>query len=115
MLHVNKLWIEGYVFDLPEGKYFYYMIQKHGNSHGIKISKCKISSTINWQVKKTINHFLYMERKLQMNIRKIKYCFKSFCSKNTGNKKKNLPTQKSIAKTLNTSELTINKIINQDL
>ncbi|XP_035205508.1 uncharacterized protein LOC118180512 [Stegodyphus dumicola] len=47
MSDVNKLWIEGYVFALSEEKYSYYVIQKRCKTHGIKISKSKISNIIN--------------------------------------------------------------------
>ncbi|KFM70262.1 hypothetical protein X975_07246, partial [Stegodyphus mimosarum] len=114
MSHVNKLWIEGYVVALSEEKYSYYVIQKRCKTHGIKISKSKISNIINRKGKnrqslllhgkKTPNEYPKKVRTVS-NVSKVKAMVTS----------ENPPTQRSIAKALNTSVATINKIINQDL
>ena len=52
MLHVQKLWIEGYVFVFSEEKYFYSVVKQSCDMHGIKIFKCKIRNIIN-QKRKT--------------------------------------------------------------
>ena len=52
MSHVNKLWIEKYVFAHSEEKYSYSVTQKRCDIHDIKLSKFKITNIINRKEKK---------------------------------------------------------------
>ena len=64
MSHVNKLWIEGYVFDVTEKKKkFYTMFQKRCYMHDINISKSEISSIINRGKKITLQSLFLRGKK----------------------------------------------------
>lgn len=114
MSDVNKLWIEGYVFALSEEKYSYSIIQKRCEMHGIKISKCKISNIINRKGKNRQSLFLHGKKTPNEYPKKVRTVSNVSKVKSLVTRE-NPPTQKSIAKSLDTSVATINKIINQDL
>ena len=58
-----------YVFVLLKERYFYSVIQKRRDMHDIKIFKYEINNII-LRRGKTTNHYFYIERRLQTNIRK---------------------------------------------
>ena len=78
--------------------------------HGIKISKCKISNTIYWEGKKTVNPYFYMEKRLQTNIRKNMRSVTYLSKVKILVTRENPVTQKPIAKSFNTSAARIIKI-----
>ena len=87
MLHVNKLWIEGYVFNFPEEKYCFFMIQKR-DVHGVKISKNKISNISYRKREKHQSLLLHGKKTRYKHPKKVRALFQIFLKFNTSNKRK---------------------------
>lgn len=114
MSFASKRWIEGYIFALSEEKYSYSIIKKRCEKHGFNISTRKISDIINGKGKKRQN--LYLTGEKGKNAYPTKVRTSSIISKVASHVlKENPTTQRTIAKSLNISVSTVNKIINCDL
>lgn len=110
----NKQWIEGYIFALYEEEYSYSIIKKRCEKHGFNISTRKISDIINKKGKK--RQSLHLTGKKVKNAYPTKVRTPLIISKVASHVLKENPTpQRTIAKSLNISIGTVNKIIKSDL
>ena len=78
------------------------MFKKCCTIHVIKISKCKISNIINWNRRKAVSHYFYIEKDFKWASEKGTLCFKSVSIRHAGNRENQL-AKKSVAKFFNTT------------